>query len=62
MIIGNRKMDDSIIISMDYNLAGRVHQVKFLGDVVDHKFNWKSHIKYVNQKLSHGLLNKVKMA
>ena len=30
----------------------RVEQIKFLGYMVDHKLNWKSHIQYIASKIS----------
>uniref|UniRef100_A0A8C6MEW6 Reverse transcriptase domain-containing protein n=1 Tax=Nothobranchius furzeri TaxID=105023 RepID=A0A8C6MEW6_NOTFU len=62
MVFGNRKTNDLVTLSIDGFLIDRVNEVRFLGVLLDHKLTWKSHIKYIKQKISKsiGILNKVK--
>lgn len=62
MIFGNRKIDNSITMTINNNMVEQGNEVKCLGVVLDIKFKWKPLLKYINKKfcISTGLLKKVK--
>ena len=41
-----------IDINIDGKVIERVYETKFLGVIIDHKLNWKSHIAQVRSKLN----------
>ena len=64
MIFGNKKIDLNMPIELmiDTISLERVYETTFLGVIIDHKFNWKAHIKQVRSKVakSIGVLYKAK--
>ena len=52
MVIGNKKIHGTINVKINNITLERVSSIQFLGVYIDDKLNWKSHIKYVNSKLS----------
>lgn len=62
IIFSNRKIDQSVKITIDNVQLEQVHDVKFLGVIIDHKLCWQSHVAHVKSKIykSLGILQKVK--
>uniref|UniRef100_A0A672HHM4 Reverse transcriptase domain-containing protein n=1 Tax=Salarias fasciatus TaxID=181472 RepID=A0A672HHM4_SALFA len=62
MIFSNRKKITKQTLIIDQEIIEKVDEFKFLGVLIDNKLNWKSHIKYVQTKISKSVavLNKVK--
>ena len=62
MIFSNYKLDNQVNIQVDGVEIERVSENKFLGVIIDDKINWKSHIKYIHNKLARSIsvLNKAK--
>lgn len=62
MIFGNRKKDDSIVLSIAGTKIMKVREFRFLGVLLDEEFTWKPHILYIQKKISKSIfvLNKVK--
>ena len=55
MIFSNRKIDDQVNIQVNGVAIDRVHENKFLGVIIDDNINWKSHIKYIQTKVSRSI-------
>lgn len=55
MLFGNYKTNVQAPIKVDEVDIMRVHEVKFLGAIVDEKISWKPHIKHVQSKLSRSI-------
>lgn len=62
MIFGNRKKDDSIVLSIAGTKIMKVREFRFLGVLLDEGLTWKPHILYIQKKISKSIfvLNKVK--
>ena len=62
MLFSNHKIDNQVNIQLDGVEIERVSENKFLGVIIDDKISWKSHIKYIHNKLSRSVsvLNKAK--
>lgn len=52
MIFSRKKIPEDISLSINGTSITRVYKTKFLGVFIDCRLNWKSHIDYVNTKLS----------
>uniref|UniRef100_A0A3Q3ITX2 Reverse transcriptase domain-containing protein n=1 Tax=Monopterus albus TaxID=43700 RepID=A0A3Q3ITX2_MONAL len=52
MVFGNRRLDNELQLKSGGANIERVHEIKFLGVIVDDKFSWKSHIRYVQHKIA----------
>ena len=42
-------------LQMDEDVIIEVYKTKFLGVIIDNKFNWKDHISYICGKISKGI-------
>ena len=62
MLFGYHKINTHALIQVDGVDIERVHENKFLGVILDEKITWKSHTKYIQNKLSRSIsvLNKAK--
>ena len=64
MLFGYGKRDVQVKMEIDGVEIERVHEMKFLGVMIDDLISWKSHIKLVQTKLSKSIavINKAKQA
>lgn len=62
MIFGNRKKDESIVLSIAGTKIMKVREIRFLGVLLDEGLTWKPHISHIQKKISKSIfvLNKVK--
>ena len=44
-----------ISVDMNGSIINRVHNIKYLGVIIDHKLNWIEHFTYVNNKIAYGV-------
>ena len=55
MIFGNRKINHQAQVQIEGVDIERVHEIKFLGVIINDKICWKSHIKYISTKISRSI-------
>ena len=55
MIFSKRKIYDEVNVYVNGMPIERVHENKFLGVIIDENINWKSHIKYIQTKVSRNI-------
>lgn len=62
MLFGNCRMNTQLKINVEGVEIERVHEIKFLGVIIDDKISWKPHIKHVQSKVSRSIavINKAK--
>ena len=64
MIFGNKKIhtDTLVELKIDNVRLERVYENTFLGVIIDHKFTWIPHIKYIRSKVARsvGVLGKTR--
>lgn len=62
MVFGNRKINESVALSIDGVDIERVFEFRFLGVIMDDKLSWKPHIAHIKRKICQNIfvLNKVK--
>ena len=64
MIFGNKKIPLNTLVELKIDNVNldRVYENIFLGVIIDHKFSWKPHIKYVRSKVARsvGILGKTR--
>uniref|UniRef100_A0A8C6T7P7 Reverse transcriptase domain-containing protein n=1 Tax=Neogobius melanostomus TaxID=47308 RepID=A0A8C6T7P7_9GOBI len=52
MIFGNCNSNAQEAIQIEGVVIERVHEIKFLGVIIDDRITWKAHIKYISTKIS----------
>lgn len=52
IIFSRKSISNNVSLSINSYPLTRVYSTKFLGVIIDSNLNWKSHISYVNSKLS----------
>jgi hypothetical protein len=56
IITHKKKIDyDNVIIKIGENIVERVHEIKYLGIIIDDKLTFNSHMKYIQRKLYYKL-------
>uniref|UniRef100_A0A3Q3IAB9 Reverse transcriptase domain-containing protein n=1 Tax=Monopterus albus TaxID=43700 RepID=A0A3Q3IAB9_MONAL len=51
-VFGNRRLDNELQLKIGGANIERVYEIKFLGVIVDDRFTWKSHIRYIQHKIA----------
>uniref|UniRef100_A0A8C6SQ40 Reverse transcriptase domain-containing protein n=1 Tax=Neogobius melanostomus TaxID=47308 RepID=A0A8C6SQ40_9GOBI len=55
MIFGNCNSNAQEAIQIEGVVIERVHEIKFLGVIIDDRITWKAHIKYISTKISRSI-------
>lgn len=55
MIFGNSNTEAQEAIQIEGVVIERVHEIKFLGVIIDDRISWNSHIKYIATKISRSI-------
>ncbi len=55
IIFGNRKINNKATVQIKGVNIERVHEIKFLGVIINDKICWKSHIKHISTKISRSI-------
>lgn len=55
MIFGNGNSNAHEAIQIEGVVIERVHEIKFLGVIIDDRITWNSHIKYITTKISRSI-------
>lgn len=57
IVFGNRKINADVQLKINEAEIERVNENTFLGAMIGHKLNWKSHINYIKSKISKSMLS-----
>jgi len=47
-----RNLAEKFLVGLGYHQIKREQTVKYLGVIIDEKFNWSSHVKHIETKLA----------
>ena len=55
MLFGNRQGYSKVKLHLQGKQIAQVSNIKFLGVILDEKFNWKAHVSYISGKISRAI-------
>ena len=52
MVFTNKEKPNTSSLNIDGNIIQERTETKFLGVILDNKFNWHAHVKHISSKIS----------